>query len=102
MGKSQRQKGYRVENLLRRTLAACFPGTYRVPLSGGGSIKGDLIVPFLDKDYVVEVKARAAGFKTIYNWLAGNDALIVKADRQEPVLIVPLKTILEMKAKCEQ
>jgi hypothetical protein len=34
------------------------------------------------------VKARADGFRELYSWLDGRDVLIVKADRQEPLVVV--------------
>ena len=39
---------------------------------------------------MVEDKARADGFREIYRWLDGRDILIVKADRREPLVILPL------------
>jgi hypothetical protein len=36
------------------------------------------------------VKARADGFRELYCWLDGRDMLIVKADRQEPLVVVRL------------
>ena len=62
----------------------------RVPLSGsvGGRFAGDIVLPLLGRDLCVEVKARAAGFRELYCWLRERDVLIVKADRQEPLVIV--------------
>jgi hypothetical protein len=37
-----------------------------------------------------EVKCRANGFRELCGWLASNDALIIKADRHEPVVVVRL------------
>jgi hypothetical protein len=34
----------------------------------------------------LEVKSRATGLKTIYGWLGDNDALIIKADRCDPLV----------------
>jgi hypothetical protein len=33
---------------------------------------------------------RAAGFRQLYNWLDRRDVLIVKSDRQEPLVVVRL------------
>jgi hypothetical protein len=38
----------------------------------------------------LEVKARAEGFRELYSWLGGRDVLIVKADRQEPLVVLRL------------
>jgi hypothetical protein len=63
-----------------------------VPLSGavGGRFTGDMVIPVMGRDLCVEVKARADGFRELYSWLNGRDLLIVKADRQEPLVIVRL------------
>ena len=37
-----------------------------------------------------ECKARADGFQQLYDWLNARDVLIVKGDRQEPLVIVRL------------
>jgi Holliday junction resolvase len=73
----------------------------RVPLSGsaGGSYLGDLTVPVLGIDRVVEVKARANGFKQLYAWLVDRDILIVQADRSEPLVVLPLKLAAKIAAK---
>ena len=44
MGKSQRDKGYRTENNVRKKAIEHGVAAYRVPLSGGASIKGDVVV----------------------------------------------------------
>lgn len=53
----------------------------------------------LDATRVVEVKARAKGFKQLYGWLVDRDILIVRADRSEPLVILPLKLAAEIAAK---
>lgn len=57
-------------------------GGERVPLSGaqGGSFSGDVVnVPYIGKG---EIKRRARGFKTLYDWLADNDFLAMRVDRK--------------------
>jgi hypothetical protein len=56
----------------------------------------DLRVPLLAVDRAVEVKCRAAGFRQLYDWLNGRDVLIIKADRQEPLVIVRLSLATEI------
>ena len=67
-------------------------GAVRVPLSGavGDRFSGDVVLPLIGRDLCIEVKARADGFRELYSWLAGRDVLIVKADRQEPLVVVRL------------
>ena len=36
--------------------------------------------------------------RTIYSWLDGNDLLVVRDDRRESLLIVPLKVAAEIAA----
>ena len=65
--------------------------TERVPLSGAaGEYVGDLTIPILDVDRVVEVKCRAGGFRELYRWLIDRDILIVRADRSEPMVVLPV------------
>jgi hypothetical protein len=48
------------------------------------------------RDLCFEVKARADGFRELYSWLDGRDVLIVKADRQEPLVVVRLSLAMEI------
>jgi hypothetical protein len=70
----------------------------RVPLSGAvdGRFAGDIVLPLLGRDLCVEVKARADGFRKLYAWLDGRDALVLKADRQEPLVVVRLSLAAEI------
>lgn len=89
MGKAQRDKGARAEREFAKLI-----GGERIPLSGaaGGSYTGDVIGLGLKW----ECKVRGNGFKQIYGWLEGNDALAVKADRKEWLVVVPLELLLEL------
>jgi hypothetical protein len=100
-GKSPRQKGDRAERAIVKFLVARGLKAERVPLSGsaGGSYLGDLTVTILEFDRVVEVKCRADGFRELYRWLIDRDILIVRADRSEPLVILPLKLAAEIAAK---
>lgn len=74
-------------------------GGERVPLSGaaGGSFTGDVTnVPYIG---TVEVKRRRDGFKQLYGWLANNDALAVRADHKEWLVILRAK---DVKLLCEE
>ena len=57
---------------------------------------GDVVIPLMGRDLCVEVKARAAGFRKLYCWLAERDVLIVKADRQEPLVVLRLSLAAEI------
>lgn len=89
MGKSQRDKGARSEREFAKLI-----GGERVPLSGaaGGSYVGDVIGLGL----TWECKVRGDGFKQLYGWLDGKDALAVKADRKQWLAVLSLETLLEL------
>jgi len=91
-GLRSRNKGARVERGIVRALQAEGFAAARVPLSGaaGGRFAGDVVMSLRGRDLCLEVKARAGGFREFYSWLEGRDVLIVKADRQEPLVVVRL------------
>jgi Holliday junction resolvase len=103
-GKASRQKGNRAERALVRLLQNHGFTAERVPLSGsaGGSYVGDLTVPLLGSDRCVEVKVRGDGFKQLYDWLDGRDLLMVKADRRDPLVVLPLRLAIEIAAAAER
>ena len=90
-GRASRQKGNREERALVRILQEYGFAAERVPLSGAarGRFGGDLSVPLLGRDQRVESKVRANGFRELYAWLEGNDFLVVRADRREPLVVLP-------------
>jgi Holliday junction resolvase len=100
-GRASRDKGNRAERAIVRYLQDHGFSAERVPLSGsaGGSYLGDLTVPVLNIDRTVEVKVRAKGFRQLYDWLIDRDILIVRADRSEPLVVLPLKLAAEIAAK---
>jgi Holliday junction resolvase len=91
-GRSPAQKGQRLERAIVRLLQDRGIAAERVPLSGaaGGSYSGDISVPFGDRDLTVEAKSRGSGFKQIYAWLEGRDALVIRADRHDALVVLPL------------
>jgi hypothetical protein len=97
-GKASRDKGNRAERAIVKFLQDRGFAAERVPLSGsaGGSYLGDLTIPLLEVDRVVEVKCRAKGFRQLYDWLIDRDILVVRADRCEPLVVLPLKLAAEI------
>ncbi|MFE8704121.1 hypothetical protein ACFYKX_26490 [Cytobacillus sp. FJAT-54145] len=90
MGKMQRDKGARVEREI-----ANFLGGKRIPLSGMTSnVKGDIEAYGMK----FEVKAKKDGFKMIYSYLEKDnmDAAIIKADRKEALVILPISKFKEL------
>jgi hypothetical protein len=98
MGKPSRDKGLRSERAVVRLLQAHGFAGERIPLSGaaGGRYSGDVSVPLLGIDRKIEVKCRADGFRELYRWLQGADFLVVRADRREPLVVLPLKLAAEI------
>lgn len=92
MPNPQRQKGDRFE----REIVASFEGdgmpAQRVPLSGaaGGMFSGDIHIVTRLGRRKVECKVRARAWKDLYEWLAGNWALVIKRDRSEPLVVMRL------------
>ena len=103
-GKASRAKGDRVEREIVRRLQDHGFAAERVPLSGaaGGKYIGDLSVPLLGIDRTVEVKTRSNGFRQLYDWLAERDFLIVRADRLQPLVVIPLRLAIEIAEAAER
>src|SRR5262245_216836 len=103
-GRASRQKGNRSERATVRLLQERGFAAERVPLSGAarGRFGGDVSVPVLGIDRRVEVKCRKNGFRELYKWLDGADLLIVRADRRELLVIIPLKLAAEIAATAAQ
>ena len=97
-GRRSRSKGARTERGIVNALKASGIAAVRVPLSGavGGRFGGDIVLPLMGRDLCVEVKARADGFRELYSWLNQRDVLIVKADRQEPLVVLRMSLAAEI------
>src|SRR5690606_21580242 len=95
VGRSERRKGVEAEREFARLI-----GGERVPLSGaaGGSYTGDVIGLGLRW----ECKRRKDGFKQLYDWLEGKDALAVRADRKPWLVVMRLETLLEIAGAKEE
>ena len=89
-----------MERLIVRMLCDAGLAAERVPLSGaaGGSFAGDIyfdaahwnvITGVVSVRWRAEVKARREGWKTLRRWLGDNDALVLKADREAPLVVLP-------------
>jgi hypothetical protein len=97
-GRRPRDKGNRAERALVRFFADRGFAAERVPLSGaaGGRYLGDITIPLAGRDLCAEVKVRAHGFSQLYGWLEGRDLLILRQDRREPLLVLPLRLAAEI------
>lgn len=98
-GRQSRSKGARREREIVGLHKAIGVHAERVPLSGaaGGHFSGDVAIYIDGLDaapMVTEVKARksGSGFVTLEKWLGENDALFLRRDRTEPIIVLPWRT----------
>ena len=97
MSKLSRDKGARAERELVALHTEIGVKAERVPLSGASRYKGngaDVDVYAFGPNagpLVCEVKARATGegFALIERWLGENDALFLRRDRAQPLVVLP-------------
>jgi hypothetical protein len=99
-GRRSRDKGARTERAIVRLLQAS--GVDAAKISRAWTPGADLRLAVLGVDRAVEVKCRAASFRSIYEWLNGRDVLIVKADRQEPLVVLRMSLAAEMAGRTEE
>lgn len=92
-GRSSKRKGDRIEREVVARHRALGLAAQRVPLSGaaGGFFAGDVVVPGVGR---IEVKARAngSGFVALTKWLGSADALVLRQDHAEPLVVLPWAT----------
>ena len=100
MGRQSRDKGARTERAIVHLLQS--HGFAAEKVSRMYKPGEDISFPLLGIDRSVEVKCRGDGFKQLYEWLQGRNVLIVKADRREPLVIVPLSLAIEVALAAER
>jgi Holliday junction resolvase len=83
-----KRKGSRVEREIKKIFEE---RGLKVVRSAGSLGSADLYVELIGH---IQVKARKE--MSIYKWLEGNDAVVIKADRQEPLIVLPLQRFLEV------
>jgi hypothetical protein len=96
---NSRRKGARNELALVRFLQD--RGFAAEKISRTGYTGSDLSMPLLGRDLKCEVKCRADGFRQLYDWLDGADLLIVRSDRHEPLVVLPIKLAAEISTVAE-
>ena len=93
-GRYSRNKGARTERAIAKVLQAnSFEAT---KISRAYQPGHDIVLSLKGRDFCVEVKARANGFRELYSWLNERDILIVKADRQEPLVVLRMSLAAEI------
>jgi hypothetical protein len=103
-GRRPKAKGARLERRLVDLLQRAGIGAERIPLSGsaGGKFAGDLSIPILGIDRCAECKVRGKGFGRLYAWLAQRDLLIIRQDRREPLVVIPIRPAIEIAVAAER
>lgn len=99
MGKLSRTKGAVYEREVVNEAKSYGLEAQRVPLSGATSYaKGDVeITPtFSDEPWVFECKRRKELPAWMLQALGDNAGLILRADNEKSVAVIPLKTLLEL------
>jgi len=98
MPNPQRQKGDRFERQCVDRLKELGLEAQRVPLSGaaGGLFGSDIVVA----GHKIECKTRKRAWTDLFNWLPGNHALMIKADRTETLVVMSLETFADMLKGC--
>ena len=97
MSKSERDKGARIEREIVNLHKDMNIYAERYPLSGASHFRGkgyDIDIYAFGQDaapLVAEVKGRkdGAGFTLLERWLGEYDALFLRRDRQEPLVVLP-------------
>ncbi len=86
-------KGARIE----REIKALFEQAgFQVVRSAGSHTDTDLYIYNKEIGISLEVQVKARKSLQVYAWLSSADALVLKADRKEPLIVMPLKTFLEV------
>jgi len=96
MGKSQRDKGARVERqILRMFTNAGFKGE-RVGFLPwmGHDRQGDLHIE--GKTYEIKARKKGEGFKMIETWLGDNYGLVLVANNKEPLIVLRITDFLNL------
>jgi hypothetical protein len=89
-GLRSRRKGVRVELAIAKLIGArkvsrAYQAGHDLELPLGG-----------DRVVRIECKARAAGFSQLCEWLNQRGVLIVKADRQEPLVVLRMSLAVDI------
>ncbi len=93
-GRAPRRKGDRLEREVVKLLEAAGIPAKRVPLSGSArGYPGDVLATMAGRDHVLECKSRR-DFATLYGWLQHRDALVLKGDRREHLVVLRLSDLL--------
>ena len=89
-GRYSRNKGARFEREVVNFAKSKGYDAKRVPLSGATWMKSDVLLNVRGNELRCECKKRGKGWKQIYAFIEGNNALVIGADHKEPLIIMRL------------
>ncbi len=95
--RNPKAKGDRLERAVVEALRSAGIEARRQPLSGALPFwKGDVTcdLPILG-EVTFECKSRKS-FKTIYSWLGPHDGLVLKANHEEPLVLMRMKDFVKL------
>jgi hypothetical protein len=109
-GRGHRQKGARIEREIVERHSAIGVHAERYPLSGASRFRGsghDLDIYLFGTDQMpikAEVKGRksGAGFVTLENWIGEYDALFLRKDRADQMVVVPWRVWMQLVERVRQ
>jgi hypothetical protein len=101
-GRGPKAKGARCELEVARQLQSHGLVATKTPLSGslGGIYSGDVRLTLLGRELVIECKSRKK-FDTLHGWLQNRDLLVLRANHQVGLVVLPLDLFAEIAAKAE-
>jgi hypothetical protein len=109
-GQGHRRKGDRIEREIVARHNAIGVHAERYPLSGASRFRGsghDVDIYLFGADQApikAEVKGRknGAGFVTLENWIGNYDALFLRKDCAEPIVVVPWRVWAQLVERVRQ
>src|SRR6185503_1351226 len=96
-GRSAQRQRVRIEYEVVPLLCELVLPCARVPFSGaiGGAYSGDIDLELCGRIARIQAKFRRE-FRTLHQWLAANELLILKADHQDPLVVIPVHLFAEL------
>ena len=109
-GRGHRQKGDRIEREIVERHRSIGIHSERYPLSGASRFRGsahDVDIYLFGTDQApikAEVKGRknGAGFVTLENWIGEYDALFLRKDRTDPMVLIPWRMWAQLVERVRQ
>ncbi len=109
-GQGHRRKGDRIEREIVARHGAMGIHAERYPLSGASRFRGSghdvdiYLVGAEEAPLTAEVKARkdGAGFATLEGWLGDYDALFLRRDGTDPMVVIPWRVWAQLAGRMRQ